>query len=70
MDAPIKYLLRPFEGNIIHGYPTGIKVYIQAKKQIDKEPDKLDISVSNVKEIIDHFLGLAKNMSGYALHSQ
>ena len=29
-------------------------------KEIDKEADKLDISVSNSKDIIDHYLSLAE----------
>ena len=33
----------------------GIKIYLQDKKDIDKESDKLDISVSNSKDTIDHF---------------
>ena len=37
----------------------GLKLYLQATKEIYKEPDKLDISVSNVNDIIDHFLGLS-----------
>ena len=37
----------------------GIKLYILATKEIYKEADKLDISVSNVKDIIYNFLSLA-----------
>ena len=40
-------MLRPFEGNINIGYPTGLKLYLQEKNEIDKDIDKLDISVSN-----------------------
>ena len=53
--------LSHLKGNINPWDPTGIKIYIQEKKLIDKETDKLDISVSNSKEIIDHFLVLANN---------
>ena len=61
MDAPVvNYVFRPFEGNINNGYPQGIKPYIQATKEIGKENDKLNISVSNVKYIIYHFLNLTK----------
>ena len=52
-------LINPFEGNINPGYPTGIKLHLQATKEIDKETDKLYISVSNSKDILYHFLSLA-----------
>ena len=55
----MKYLLRPFEENIHFGDPTGIKLYVQATKDMDKETDKLDVSVSNTKDIIEHFLRLS-----------
>ena len=67
--AAVKYALSPFERNINPGYPTGIKLYPQATKEIDKETCKLDISISNSNDIIDHFLSLDKNMAGGALHS-
>ena len=55
-DAPtVKYVLRPFEWNINTGNPTGLRLYLQEKKEIYKEADGLDISVSNSKEIIDNF---------------
>ena len=59
MDDTINYVLSPFEEEN-PGYPTGIKIYLQATKEIDKEAYKLDGSVSNSKVIIDHFLSLAK----------
>ena len=52
MSAPVNYLLNPFEGNINHGDPKGLKIYLKAKEEIDKEADKVDISVSNPKDII------------------
>ena len=39
----VNYVLIPFEGNINPGDPTGLKLYLQATKDIDKETDKLDI---------------------------
>ena len=57
--ASVNYVLRPFEGNINPGDPKAIKIYPQATKGIDKESYKLDISVSNSKEVIDQFLSLA-----------
>ena len=60
MADPIKYVLRPFEGNINPGYPTGIKLYIKSKKDIDKEADKLDILDTNAKDTKYHFLSIAK----------
>ena len=44
MAAPVvNYVVRPFEGNINHGYQEVPKFYLQATKEIDKEADKLDI---------------------------
>ena len=46
MDAPVvNYVISPFEDNINPGYPKGLKLYLQETKDIDKEADKLDISV-------------------------
>ena len=55
----VNYVLSLFEGNKNPRYSMGIKLYLQASKCIYKETDKLDISVSNYKHIIDHFLSLA-----------
>ena len=60
MEAPVKYVLIPFEENINPGDPKGIKLYLQATREIDKESDKLDITVSNTKDIIDNFISLYK----------
>ena len=60
VDPVVNYVLSPFEGKIHPGYPQGIKHYIQAAKEIYKEYEKLDISVSNSKDIMDHFISLAK----------
>ena len=38
-----------------------IKLYLLATRKIDKGSEKLEISVSNVKDIIDLFLSLANN---------
>ena len=59
MAYPVKYMLIPFKGNLNCLYPKGIKIYLQATKEIYKEAYKLDISVSNTKYIIDHFISLA-----------
>ena len=60
MAAPVvNFVLSTFEGNINLGYPQGIKLYLQETTQIDKEADKLDISVSNVKDIVYNFLSIA-----------
>ena len=58
MASPEKYVISPFEGNINPGDSQGIKRYLQEKNDIYKESDKLDISVSNSKYIIDNFLSL------------
>ena len=48
MAAPVvNHVIRPFEGNINHGYQQVLKMYLQATKEIDKEAEKLDITVSN-----------------------
>ena len=43
--AVVNYVLRPFEGNKNPGDPRGIKKYLQSTNEINKETDKLDISV-------------------------
>ena len=40
-------MLSTFVKNINPVYLTGLKLYLQATKEIDKEADKLDVSVSN-----------------------
>ena len=64
-DSDMNYVFSPFEGKLNTGDPQVIKFYLQAKKEIDKESYKLYISVLNAKDIIDHFLNLAKT---YASH--
>ena len=56
--AQVKYVIRPFEGKTNLRYSQRLKLYIQATKEIDKEAEKLDILVSNAKDIIDNFLSL------------
>ena len=68
MEA-VNYVLSPFEGNLNTGDPTGLKILIPANKEVVKETDNLDISVSNSKYIVDHFLSKLTNMAGSALHS-
>ena len=43
--AAANNVLSPFEGNINLIYPTGLKCYLQATKETDKETEKLYISV-------------------------
>ena len=69
MNSVVNYLLSLFEGSINPGDLEGIKLYVQSTQEIYKEYDKLNISVSNYEDIIIHFLGLAKNMSGNTLNS-
>ena len=50
----VNYVISPFEENIDTGDPHGITLYIETTKEKDTEADKLDISVPNSKDIIDH----------------
>ena len=45
-DSIVNYFLSPFEGNINTRYLQGLKLYLQATKEIVKETDKVDISGS------------------------
>ena len=63
----VNYVLTSFEGKINPGDTQGLKVYPQATKEIDKEADKVDITVSIIKDIIDYFLSLAKKYSWVCL---
>ena len=54
----VNYALRPFYGDINPGDLQRIKLYLQEKKYIDKEDEKLDISISNAKDIIDNFISI------------
>ena len=62
-------MISTFEGKINPGDPIWIKLYLKATKEIYKETDNLDVSVSNGEDILDHFIRLDKNMDGGALHS-
>ena len=55
----MNYFLIPLEGNKNPGKSTGLKIHLQDTTDIEKESDKLYISVSNAKDIIDHFINLA-----------
>ena len=44
-------VISPFEGNINPVDPTGLKLHLQAIKEIDKKAYKLDISVSIPKKL-------------------
>ena len=50
MAAAVSYVLSPPKGNINTGYPQGLKPYLLTTKEIEKEAEKLDISVSNAKD--------------------
>ena len=62
--AAINHFISPFEGKQNLEDPKGLKIYIQDTKEIDKETDKLDISVSNAKFIVDNFFSLS-NIYGW-----
>ena len=59
MADPLNNVLTNFEGEINPGYPKRLKIYLQSTKEIDKMNDKLDISVSDTKDIMYHFISLA-----------
>ena len=52
---PIKYVIIPFGGNISPRDSTELKISLQATRDTDKGTDKLDISVSNTKDVIYFF---------------
>ena len=58
-DPFVNYVISPPEGEINPVYPQDLKLYFQAKKDIEKEADKLDISVSNTEDILYQFISLA-----------
>ena len=60
MAAPVlKFVIDPFGGNINPVDPQWIKLHIKATEEIYKEVYKLDLSVSNAKEIIYNFIILS-----------
>ena len=63
--AALNDVLSPFERNIRTGDPTWINIYPQETKETDKETDKIDISVSNTKDIVDQFISLTKMIGLY-----
>ena len=54
----VNSVLIQFEGKTNTGYPQGPQIYIQEKRYKENKYDKLDISVSNAKDIIDHFISI------------
>ena len=58
MVDPVNYMVSLFEWNINTGDTQEIILYHQATKEIDREYDKSDISVSNAKNTIYHFISL------------
>ena len=62
----VNYVLRPFEGSMKPGDPTGLNICLQEIKEIVKETYKLNISISNAKDIVDNFISLSnKYVWGY-----
>ena len=59
MADPVNYVLSPFKGNTNPGYPQGLKIFLQTTKDTVNEDKKLNISVSNAKDILVNFLSLA-----------
>ena len=44
MADSVNYVISLFKDNMNTGYPQGIKLYLQATKDIEREYEKLDIS--------------------------
>ena len=59
MTASVNYVIGPFEGNINARDIWGLTIYLQETKEIYKESNKINISVSNAKYIIDRFIVIA-----------
>ena len=57
--AAMNDVFSPFEGKINPGDTMGIKLYLQVTREIEKQTDNIDISVSNTKDIIDNFLSIS-----------
>ena len=57
--AMTTFALCQFEQDINPGDSTGLKLYLQATKEIEKEEDCLEVSVSNAKDVLDYFTALA-----------
>ena len=47
----VNYVLIPFEGDTKYGDPMGLKLYLQATNDIDKETYRLDIPVYITKSL-------------------
>ena len=62
--AAVNCVLRPLEGNIHTRDSYGVKLYLIATRYIEKETDKLYITVKNTKDIVKHFLRL-ENKCGW-----
>ena len=56
LSYQFNYLIRPFEDNINHKEPQGLKYYIQKTKGVEKEADELDTWIWISKVNIDHLL--------------
>ena len=57
--AAVNYVLRPSKGNINPRNSQGLKIYLQEIRYTEKYTDKLDIAVSNPRDIVEHLLRLA-----------
>ena len=59
IKAPVNYVIIPFKGKINPRYSKVLKLYLQAKKEKEKEADKLYITVSNDEYIVYQLLIMA-----------
>ena len=57
----LNYVIRKFEGDTTPGEPQGLKIYLQATREIDKHAKYFD-TFSKAKEIIVHLISLGKNI--------
>ena len=48
------------------GILKNLKLYTQGENDTEKESDNIEVSVSNARDVVDHFIGIA-NKCGWAL---
>ena len=57
--VPVNYVMSPIEWKINPGDTTRIGIYVRSTKEINKETEKLHISVLNAKDIVYQSLSIS-----------